>query len=113
MIIPTFESFCDTKKFFVETTDENGDKAKVPVRLRSACVVITTAFGEKVAFAKTNRGSNYRDSRGKKTERKNDWGDTIVNIRQLMLSEGDCKAEIYRLLDNDALASQAFQALQV
>jgi hypothetical protein len=112
-IKPTFDAFGDAKKFFVDAKDANGDDTKIMVRLRSSCVVVTTAYGERVAFSKTNRGESYRDSRGKKVEKKNEWGDKVVRITKLYLSENEVKAELHRLLDDMHEADRAFYALQV
>jgi hypothetical protein len=114
---PTFEVFSDASRFFVDTKDENGETKKKMVVLRKACVVIsiTNAKGEvdKVAFMKTNRGQNYRDSRGRKCVKKHDNGDTEIVIRPLMIGENEVKSELERMLDDRYEAERAFQALQV
>lgn len=112
----TFESFADAKKFFYDVKNEAGEKeGKRMGSLRTACVVITTPFGDKVAFMKTsaNRSGTYRDSRGKKTEKKNEWGEKIVGIAPLMITGDELKAELSRLLGCDSMAYEAFRALQV
>ena len=113
MITPSFQSHSDAKRFLVDKLDENGDKdGCIPISLNVSCVVITTAFGDTVAFTKTNRGKNYRDSRGKKTVAKNSYGEKTETIRPLFISESEVKAELIRLLDDNYLAEQAFNALQ-
>lgn len=111
---PNFVVHADAKRFFVDVkTDSDEKDGKMMINLRSACVVVTTAFGDSVAFTKTNRGQNYRDSRGKKTERKNEWGDKIVRISPLMISESEVRGELNRLLGDSQKANDAFRALQV
>jgi DNA-binding sugar fermentation-stimulating protein len=106
--------FADAKRFFVDvkTTGEEKD-GKMMVNLRTACVVVTTQYGDKVAFTKSNRGKQYRDSRGKKTQSKNSWGDVETKLSPLMISETEVKSELERLLGSSHEAYRAFQALQV
>ncbi len=92
--------------------DDMGEEAKIMSRLSVACVVVTTQYGDKVAFTKTNKGQNYRDSRGKKVTKKNEYGDKETILRPLMITEDEVRAELLRLLDCSATASQAFYALQ-
>ena len=113
---PTFESFADAKKFFYDVKNDAGEKeGKRMGCLRTACVVVTTQFGDKVAFMKTsaNRSGTYRDSRGKKTEKKNEWGDKVVGIAPLMITGDELRDELSRLLGCDYMAADAFRALQV
>lgn len=91
--IPSFDAFADAKRFFIENKD--GDK--FPMRFIRATVVVTSAYGDKVAFAKTSRGSTYRDSR---TPKKN-------------ISEAECRSELMRLLDDSHMADRAFLTLCV
>lgn len=113
---PSFESFADAKKFFYDVKNADGEKeGKKMGCLRTACVVVTTTFGDKVAFMKTsaNRSGTYRDSRGKKTEKKNEWGDKIIGISPLMITGDELKGELSRLLGCDFMAAEAYRALQV
>ena len=109
---PKFESFADAKRFFVDVKDANGDDSKMMVRLSTACVVVTTEYGDKVAFYKTSRGKQYRDSRGKKVQRKDSWGNVETRLAPLMISESEVKDELARLLQDNWAAQQAFLALQ-
>jgi hypothetical protein len=110
---PSFETFADASRFFVDVKNENGEDGKMMINLRKSCVVVTTASGDKVAFMKTNRGKTYRDSRGKKVTKKSDWGDKETIIRPLMISAEEVQSELKRLLDDSWMAEQAFRALQV
>ena len=112
-IKPKFEMFSDAKRFFIDAKGDDGEDTKMMIRLRSSCVVITTQYGDKVAFTKTNRGENYRDSRGKKVEKKDAWGEKITKIVPLMITESQVKDELRRLLDDAYEAQRAFDALQV
>jgi len=111
----SFEAFQSDAKFFVDAIDENGDAEKRIVRVKKACVVISIPYDggcDFVAFMKTNRGENYRDSRGKKvTKQTNDGPITI--IRPLMIGENEVKSELQRLLRCSDLAGDAFAQLQV
>lgn len=107
----------EPSRFFVDGVDENGDETKRMVCLRRAMVIVSVPFKngnvEKVAFSKTNRGENYRDSRGKKVETKDAWGNKVVKMRPLMITGAECRSELSRMLDDESLAADAWRALQV
>lgn len=112
-IQPSFQTHSDASKFFIDVKNVDGEDGKMMVNLRKATVVVTTMYGDKVAFYKTNRGQNYRDSRGKKVSRKNAYGDVETIIRPHMIGRDEVMSELHRLLDSPSLAMAAFNALQV
>jgi hypothetical protein len=97
---PTFESFADASKFFIDVKNENGEEDRAMINLRKACVVISVPCRNntvsKVAFYKTSRSRNFRDSRYRK----------YVDGKFV-------KAELQRLLQDDFQADLAWRALQV
>ncbi len=96
--VPTFTADVNEGKFFADVFDDEGEVAgRKMIRFVRAVVVVTTAYNDKVAFCKSNRGRTYRDSR---TPKKNISGD-------------ECLSELHRLLDDKWNAQQAFQQLQV
>ena len=101
MPLPTYEAFCNTSRFFVDMKDEDGELGKVPVSLIRAVVVVSvpypSGYVSKVAFAKTNRGQTFRDSR---TPKKNITGQ-------------ECLAELQRMLQSPDEGERAFQTLNV
>jgi len=113
IIQPSFQTHSDASKFFIDIVSDEGEDGKMMVNLRKATVVVTTTYGDKVAFYKTNRGQNYRDSRGRKVSRKNEWGDVETFTRPLMIGPDEVMSELTRLLDSPSLAMEAFNALQV
>lgn len=112
----TFESIADVSRFFVDVKADDGSDKKKMIVLRKACVVVSIPLKngstDKVAFMKTNRGENYRDSRGRKVTKTKDDGEVETVIRPLMISESEVKSELIRLLDPQS-AVDAFKALQV
>lgn len=112
----TWEGFQDSSKFFADATDKvTGDDITIMIRLTKSCVVVSIPLAngkvDKVAFMKTSRSKMYRDSRGKRTEKKDEWGNKVVGIAPLMISEAEVKAELLRLLEDSYEAEMAFRAL--
>jgi hypothetical protein len=108
--IPTFEAHLDEpKKFFIETKDGE----TIPVRLLRATVTITTAYGDKVMFAKSNRGRTVLDCRPERVLSRDDWGNTVVKLRAKRIPEDECVSEMGRLLDSTWEGQRAWQMLNV
>lgn len=116
---PSWTVELDAKKFFIDVQNDDGGTEKRLMRLETAVLVITlpypTGHVERVAFMKSSRGKNFRDSRGKKVDRKpkNDFGDKTTGLAPLYLSADECQAELTRLLDDSWEAARAFDALNV
>ena len=91
----TYTSQVDRKRFYVTKESEDGNET-FPITLIKGMVIITTKWGDKIVFTKTNRGANYRDSREPKKS----------------FSELEIKSELSRLLDTEEQAEQAFNSLK-
>ena len=100
-MMPSYESFCNASRFFVEMKDDDGELVKIPVSLIRATVVVSVpcANGQiaKVAFAKTNRGQTFRDSRSPKKN----------------ITAAECLSELKRMLQSNNDGEMAFQTLNV
>ena len=100
-MMPSYESFCNASRFFVEMKDDDGELGKIPVSLIRAVVIVSipclNGQVSKVAFMKTNRGQTFRDSRSPK---KNITGQ-------------ECLAELQRMLQSNSEGELAFQTLNV
>jgi hypothetical protein len=113
---PTWEVTVDAKRFFADVQTEDGTEKRM-FRLTTAVVVVSIPLArggvDKVAFMKSSRGKQYRDSRGKRTTKKSEWGDSTNGLSPLYLSAADCESELKRLLDDSYEGERAFQALNV
>lgn len=92
----TFQANLDQSRFFAPIKTEDGEK-RIPITYLKAMVIITTKWGDKVVFTKSNRGKSWRDSRTPKKT----------------LSEYELKDELTRLLDCKEDAEKAFNCLNV
>jgi hypothetical protein len=109
---PSYESISDVKKFFYDIEDEEGGTTKHMGRLKRNAVVVTSAYGDKVAFMKTNRSKLIRDSRCQKVKARDSWGNTVERLRPTMLTEADCRAELVRLLESESDADDCIRKLK-
>jgi hypothetical protein len=115
---PTWEVTVDAKRFFADVKTDDGTEKRM-FRLTTAVVVVSIPLRsgavDKVAFMKSSRGRQYRDSRGKRVSRKGrgEFDDTTNGIAPLYLSADECQAELKRLLDDSYEGERAFQALNV
>lgn len=117
---PTWESSTEAKRFFKDVEMPSGETETRMIRFIRNVVIVSVPLKngsvEKIAFMKSNRGKQYRDSRGRKvtSKAKGDFSDgSETRIAPLMISEAEVKAELHRLLDDSWEAEQAFRALQV
>lgn len=94
---PSYVASAESKKFIVESGSED-DKQRFMMRIFKAEVIVTTMFGDKVSFSKTNRSKSWRDSREKPNKQ---------------ISKHEVISELRRLLDNETLAEKAFQEINV
>ncbi|CAK9251249.1 unnamed protein product [Sphagnum jensenii] len=111
---PTWEQTYDAGKFFIDVEDADGNVGKMMMKIIRAAVIVTSAFGDKVAFTKSNRGKTFLDSRmSQRKDKKDSWGEkTVVKERQ-RLNAVQLMEELERLLDDKYEAERAFYALQV
>lgn len=114
---PTWESTFDAKRFFKDIQMPSGETETRMIRVTTAAVIVSIPLRsgsvEKVAFMKSNRGKQYRDSRGRKvSSKRSEFGDgTETHLAPAYLSADECKAELVRLLDDSWEADKAFRAL--
>lgn len=105
----------DTTKFSYLAKDESGNETRRGGLMRKCIVVVSipTLRGttDKVAFIKTSRSKTYKDSRGKKIVKTDEWGEKTERIGESRLDHATILAEFTRWLGASE-ADRALQALQ-
>jgi len=91
-MLTSFESTSTRKRFFVEDKEEG---KTFPVSFVNNFLIITTIYGDKVMFSKSNRSKMFRDSRQPKKP---------IFFEELL-------SEVTRLLDSPEKAREAVAKL--